>query len=642
MYRIQYDDISGAQTTITWYSVASAGNAPYDFCATGNPLRFKWYGGRYDTIRGSSIAFNVLIRNQTDRTNIYNLMNAPHYVRIQKQGQNVWLGRVFPVLFTEVLEPFPYVIQIKATDQLGRLDQYRPLMVDFPEPFDHTAPGVNVLDVLNSFLTDASFAPAASQPTAPMRLNVSMSIYWNSIKRKAFEATHLDMLAFMEDDDRYQSKHDILDAILKPFQCKLYQWRGEWWLMSWDAEWNHGDFEYERYSLDWTAGWTWIKHNVINVGVFQLFDDCKQVKGSASMEFLPAWQGIDYKMNYKKTTNIGRLFANGSGNFYRGVTNIPLEFNPTPVANRLRHWTYSGSLVAGPNVDNDGWLSVKSYTTARTEYVQKRIFLNGHNDIGGIAFSADLSFIRTPPFPDSLENRFKMSVVLTSTAGNVFYLWLNNGNPEWSDAFTPHTFEFSEGFDVNMPLPGTVTTVRELDIKIYPAYSNASTVRDALLRNFKLSVVNPDFEQIDYKEENLFNFYLVSAIASEPPTDIEFSWGMSHPTFNNHHDFTLTSPYDSAGAPMSNAWMKEPTTDALGVTQPLKQWMIAELTNDNKTVTRKIKGNFVVNDLRTDIQPYRVIQDKEGKYYQFVSGEFDDKNLTWNGVEFIEFKGYKT
>ena len=67
MNKISYRDIDNQLTEIIWYSESTVADPLYEFCADGTPLRLKWAGDRYDTIRGSSITFNVLIQSPADR-----------------------------------------------------------------------------------------------------------------------------------------------------------------------------------------------------------------------------------------------------------------------------------------------------------------------------------------------------------------------------------------------------------------------------------------------------------------------------------------------------------------------------------------------------------------------------------------------
>jgi hypothetical protein len=233
------------------------------------------------------------------------------------------------------------------------------------------------------------------------------------------------------------------------------------------------------------------------------------------------------------------------------------------------------------------------------------------------------------------------------------WLWDDNGI-KWTDqkknfvvTVKPEGYPYKLDVEIDRPLDEEISATSDIYIGIYApkadhgASGNARTIH-GLFRRFQFGAISNEFEEIDYKEQDLFNIYAVSTDASDPPQQWAFTWGMAHPTYDNHHNFTQTGTYNRTGQAIDNAWMKEPNTDQLGTVQPLKQWMIAELTNDNSTVTRKIKGSFVINSLTADILPYRIVQDREGRYYQFVSGEYDDKYKTWNNAEFIEFKGYKT
>lgn len=299
---IQYDDYLGGVTTINWFPVgispvqdyigrvlADGGTMEaeqcvrervtelegdvYEFCGGSEPLRYRWYGDRYDTLRGSTVAINVIIRDDNDKAQIDKTLTTVHYVWVEKDNVVQWRGKIFPQLFTEAYRQYPYVIQLMGTDQVGQLKDYRFLMTDFPEPFDVTAPEFSVLDVVNIALSNPTFAPDADYQTAPDRLNVSTRLTFDEANRnRTLELTYLDPLNFMDETDRYMSKWDVLDAILKPLQSCLFQWLGQWWLISWDALWDNGNLEFVQYKLDFVNGPQYVIQGGYADGILDLYD----------------------------------------------------------------------------------------------------------------------------------------------------------------------------------------------------------------------------------------------------------------------------------------------------------------------------------------------------------------------------------
>ena len=57
---------------------------------------------------------------------------------------------------------------------------------------------------------------------------------------------------------------------------------------------------------------------------------------------------------------------------------------------------------------------------------------------------------------------------------------------------------------------------------------------------------------------------------------------------------------------------------------------------DNRTPTRVLN----ISLRTTDITPFTIIKDAEEKYYQFVSGEWNDRLGEWS-CQYIEFKALK-
>ena len=365
------------------------------------------------------------------------------------------------------------------------------------------------------------------------------------------------------------------------------------------------------------------------------------------MDFLPAWQGVNFRAEFQKNMNIIPAFANRSGNFYSGDDNTYLEF--TNLGQVLRHWTAGAPpAVIKETEKNQGYAQVPLVGAAGTENRLIRFPITAAKYNGfQLSFSAYADIDYAWGYKDQ-NIWFKMMVKWTPTGGNSYWLQNSTRDQELQWSTSAATVELKVPADVNLEF-GVPTAVNgrtaDMEIRVYFAHHGGVTtpVSQVNFKNFRLNLVEPNYQSIDYKDESLFNFSEVNLFGSEPPQDWDFKWGITPiESAASVHDYILSAPYNSVGTPMTSAWMHEPDTDALGITQPLKTWLYNRLYLDNETVTRKIKGSFVINSLTSDIVPHRIVQDKEGRYYQFVSGEYDDKNKTWTGVEFIEFKAYKT
>ena len=153
--RIEYQDYQNYKTEVIWFPVDAVGGEEiyYDYCGGEQPLRYRWYGERYSEINGSTVNINVLIQNDEDKAQIDKVLDTAYYIVIKKNNTVQWRGKMFPQLFTEVYKEYPYAIQLNGTDQLGQMKGYRPLMTDFPDPFNTIAPKYSVLDIINNFLT---------------------------------------------------------------------------------------------------------------------------------------------------------------------------------------------------------------------------------------------------------------------------------------------------------------------------------------------------------------------------------------------------------------------------------------------------------------------------------------------------------
>lgn len=671
---IQYDDYLGGVTTIGWFPVgistiqdyidrvladggtieaeqclrdriAELEGETYEFCGGSEPLRYRWYGDRYETLRGSTVAINVMIRSDEDKAQIDKTLEAAHYVWVEKDSVIQWRGKIFPQLFTEAYRQYPYVIQLMGTDQVGQLKDYRFLMTDFPEPFNTIAPEFTVLDVLNIALSNPTFKPDADYPTAPEKINISTRLTFDEANRnRTLELTYLDPQNFIDDNDQYMSKWDVLDAILKPLQLYLVQWLGQWWVLSWDALWDNGNFEFVQYTLDFDAGPQYVFTGGYTGGVLDLYDgwqtsDPQQVYNNAQLEYLPAWQGVDYSMTYTPNKQALPIFSNQSGDFYRGRGGTPLEFESAGIGGwlGLRHWNMEGlECTYYPN-ENSGNLLINS-VSVQGDQRKATVTHNIPQSIDSACRAFDVGW--TYFYTTYLDSTWIVNIRYTKQ-GVSRWAYLEGGNFKWNDEpdsiavlmlgdRQPETVNFR----LERPLD-EFTGDSELYIEIFQPIS-FGVGGQAVVNRFRLGFIVPEWEGAGYKDETLLDFVQVNVWGSQPPQQMDFTWGMANSQRDNSHYFHLSSPYTRDGI-VKTLWGMDGKTTNITEHKYLHSWLLDRLIEDNDLITRKLKASY----RSTQISPLRLVFDYEANIYGFVAGEYNDKSCFWENVEYVEYKSVR-
>ena len=676
--RITYKDILGATTSIIWFRrdeivigdeyfdrvVADGGTLEaeqcvsdrlqqliggdvdyYDFCGTDNPLRLRWHGDDYDGLRASEASINVMVRSDADSKQLRDLLGGGYYMHVYKDGNLYWIGKLNSQFFVETYAPYPYPLELTASDQLGEMKQYQALMTDFPEPWPNGRK--SLLDIFNQLLTDIDIKPPSTLLTSPDRLNIGARLYHVTTPYlETFENTFADPLCFMETDkDEYISKWKMLNAILEPMHMRLYQWLGEWWLLSIDQQWDNAKLDYRKYRID-DSGWTYLETVYGDYSeVIDICDDTDQtwqLKDRATLEYLPAWQGVNLVSNFEQNLSILPVYANRTGSNYKGDSQTFLEFGVTTggTQTQFRYWTMFNYMSVKEYAENEGWIELTPYNTDTGRYYYNTVDLTKKQNITTFSIAAK-SLIINLNETDQSENRIKLMVRLEGASGFIYHAWDDGGSYRW-DQFETRTLEFAANEDVTftLGLPDNILVtgdpLQELLVRIYDGVTDkVYSDKKFLLRGLNVGVSNDNWNAIEYQLNSLgyFTPININPEGELPPQDFDFRWGLWHPSLPNDHDFHLSSPYYADGEPINNAWKRygeEPDTKAI------LDWLYFNYRDDKLTVTPYLKVGFRSNQLT----PMTIVKDIENRYYRFVNGELNDKWQAWHN-EYAQFKGIR-
>lgn len=147
----------------------------YEFCSQDPILNLKWYGEEYSTLNASEASINIMIQNQEDHENFLELLENDWYVIIYNGATPIWYGKLMTDFFTESYQPYPYLVTLNASDQLGQFSENQPLMIDYNDPIEYQSAKYTVLDVVAKFLQDDQIKPYSG--IISNVLNVSSRIY---------------------------------------------------------------------------------------------------------------------------------------------------------------------------------------------------------------------------------------------------------------------------------------------------------------------------------------------------------------------------------------------------------------------------------------------------------------------------------
>ena len=321
----------------------------HEFCGTENPVSIKWAGDRYKASAPSSATIRLMIQSVEDREALEDIFNGGYQVTLSKEtthGSPVptkfWHGQITPTLSLEAYKNYPYAITLNANDGLAMAKNNQFLMIDFPDPWPDNK--ISILDFINKLIGLYLF------PNDLYAINVAMRMSPSGGGANDLTDTYIDPLVFMEaDKDEYITNEKIIESLLGPLNLQLLQWKGEWWLLDLEAQWDNGDLTFNKYTVTNGVA-TEIGPQTTELGLLDLYT-CREpdvgINQNARIEFIAPWLNATINQEFQINNCILPVYANRQGNFYhghnvKGTANfVPLEFITDYQLNQrgnLRHW----------------------------------------------------------------------------------------------------------------------------------------------------------------------------------------------------------------------------------------------------------------------------------------------------------------
>ena len=655
-YRIQFLDVDDVLNEVIWYAYDNTDKTYYDFCGTDKPLKITWSGDRYSGLRGSGVKANVIIRHTADKEALDKLLDSSFCLIVKKAGVLFWAGKIAPQFFTEPYRDFPYNINLTASDHLGQFDDKQFLLTDFREPHDWENPQYTVLDFVNKALTTEDIIPkGATDLCAPVFINVATRIYTSGLEHQLLEHTFLDPRVFLSEGDtpiEYENKQEMFDQVLGALELKLFQWAGEWWLMSFDAQWDAGEITYRKFSIDRDAGAVFVSQHTINPEIIELCEnDANYNALTSELSYYPSWSGVFLTENFEENKNALPVTSNRDGMHFRGSTDTFLEFGPTvtfPDLYTTVFWWENPLKTCHywPDI-NSGNIAINTLLPGpidREVVLTKQFPIGWSHDINRIIVSVDIaldSHVSTDKPQVSADLVFGLRYrVLGELYDRVInndgdgYKWveysLGPPDPEnWSEIMDK-SGKLQKHVEVDVPRPGDeVEGYAYLDFTIYEPNTDAFITSDAyyaVYSGIKVDVTSRAWDRAQYKQtaSGVFDPIIINPLGVSVVQEYNLKWGISHPDLPNGWVHHLSSPYYTDGRPMDVDFWKSGSPAGI---RTLTDWLQDMWQEDNFNYSSKLGANV----LETTITPLNLVRDFEDRVNVFVGGTYNCRANTWEG-----------
>lgn len=226
-YRLEFSDVKGNGRKVEILKDGYIGSV-LPMIGTAEPVVIDWKSKDdfYEYIIGSTCTLNLMVTDTVSYDDFYLFDEREYKIRVSYKDdldayQTYWEGFVVVDAFKEAINTTPYTISLKATDGLGTL-----------KAFD--APGSNTG---SQGTTDSAFHYLRSILNQTF---LGFDIYIANLIRKDGGATNdtifhdilINEFGAMKPNLTYRNSKELLEAILKATNSKVYQSGGKWYVVS--------------------------------------------------------------------------------------------------------------------------------------------------------------------------------------------------------------------------------------------------------------------------------------------------------------------------------------------------------------------------------------------------------------------------
>lgn len=174
---------------------------------------------------------------------LFSTAEKENMVVVSVDGKVVFRGFIEPELYEEEFMSPPYVVTIPAVDGLNTLDDYFPAIAN-------QAGKMDLLGIIKSCLDETGLN---------LPVNICCSLFSRQVQgsgdnQTLFEQTGVDAEGLKElEDGRYRIKSakDVLENVLKPFQCRVFQADDMWYIERLKNK-SYDSVNWVRFGLDGT------------------------------------------------------------------------------------------------------------------------------------------------------------------------------------------------------------------------------------------------------------------------------------------------------------------------------------------------------------------------------------------------------
>lgn len=190
------------------------------------PLVISWGkqdSDKYEVIKASSVIIQVVSDSFDKFQDLYEAQEKDYQIRVYKNETLDWIGYLLPYQYLQTFSNPPFVVSFEATDGLASLKN-EPFKNSETELFEDVK---SIFTIYKYILNKLNFRLDIREGCRTFEVNQATSNF-----NSPFNQTFVNLEAFIIDKEKYKvlSCYDVLEAIFKPFGCRVFQSGGLWWI----------------------------------------------------------------------------------------------------------------------------------------------------------------------------------------------------------------------------------------------------------------------------------------------------------------------------------------------------------------------------------------------------------------------------
>ena len=482
-YRIEYNQINGYYSSKVDILERGYAGAIEELTSTSDPFTLSWNGDgsldKFKPITASEARIGAI--NTTAQGSFYYrpvFTSDERSYKVKKyinEGSEVleWEGFIIPFLHSEPYLDTPYEVYFTATDGLADLHNF-----DFTDKDGNTISGnIKAIKVI---------AECLKKTDLTLNIRVACNIYETNHAQLAtddpLDQTYVDALAY-----EGMNCKEVLEAILKPFQARLYVANGLFHVVRTEEQ--AAAYDYREFDIEGDYVSNGSFNPVVDLKAASFTDRAVFVDRSPVLEVLPSFRKI----------TINQLLGPKEALIENGDFEDFLTNETGVVTNRFPEWFLKLNGNTGTYLQespgNNGGRCVRFFggsfpTPDKFPYIESTAYPIDFSEGDKISFSLHYFMDAYPGLKGDAPPRyakFKYSVKM----GN-YYLkssgdWTTDPNQEWITKFikSPNTGWQSLDITADVPADGSGDLIIKLqeDFLQQSAYDDATALKAVSTHN---------------------------------------------------------------------------------------------------------------------------------------------------------------